>query len=445
MSLKAKLILLSSLALLVAIGVVALLVMRQAALLGEQQSELIERSMIAQKQHELIHSVAIVQSEIAASMTSDDAANQARAKSLIAAARSGEDGYFFLYDQAGTCLVHPRQPELVGRNLQNVVDARGRRVIPTLLATAQRGAGFQRYTWQKPSTLSPAEKLSYVALLQPWGWMMGTGVYLDDVEAATRATRAASKASAQRTIWRISAVGLAAILVVFCGGLMLTVREQRLADRKLRGMAERILHLQEEERARVARELHDGIVQLLAAARFQIEASRNKRSSDPLGAEQCLEKGLARLDDSIDDVRRISHALIPATVGELGLAAALAELAKELEERSRTKVSLLDRIGTTQVGERQSVAFFRIAQEALTNVERHASATEISIELSCQDKGRWVCLQIVDNGRGFNPRVAREGMGLDNMRQRTEDLGGQFSVDSRPGRTRVSALLGLSS
>jgi len=445
MSLKAKLILLSSLVLLVALCSVTLQVVRQATLLGDQQSQLIEHSMMAQKQNELMHAMAIVQSEIAASMTPDDRANQERAKAIIAAARSGEDGYFFLYDKDGTCLVHPRQPELVGRNLQSVVDAQGRRVIPALLATAQRGAGFQRYSWQKPSTLSPAEKLSYVARLQPWGWMVGTGVYLDDVEAATRATREASKQSAQRTIWRISAVGFAAILFVFCGGLLLTVREQRLADRKLRAMAERILHLQEEERTRVARELHDGIVQLLAAARFQLEASRQKRATDPVGAEQCLEKGLARLDDSIADVRRISHALKPATVVELGLSAALAELAKELEERSPTKVSVLDRMGDTNVGERQSVAFFRIAQEALTNIERHAAATEISIELSCRDKGRRVCLQIVDNGRGFNPRLRREGMGLDNMRQRTEDLGGKFSVDSRPGRTQVSALLGLSS
>src|SRR6478736_3783090 len=303
MSLKAKLILLSSLALLIAIGIVALQVMRQATLLGEQQSQLIERTMIAQKQNELVHAVAIVQSEIAASMTSDDVANQERAKRIIAAARSGEDGYFFLYDQAGTCLVHPRQPELVGRNLQGVVDAQGRRVIPTLIATAQRGSGFQRYTWQKPSTLSPTEKLSYVSLLQPWGWMMGTGVYLDDVETAIRATREASHASAQRTIWRISAVGLAAILVVFCGRLLLTVREQRLADRKLRAMAERILHLQEEERTRVARKLHDNIVQLLAAARFQLEASRQKRASDPARA-QARDRGRARARSGLGRARQ---------------------------------------------------------------------------------------------------------------------------------------------
>ncbi|MEI9952728.1 MAG: cache domain-containing protein [Pseudomonadota bacterium] len=445
MSLKAKLILLSSLTLLVAIGMVALQVVRQATLLGDQQSQLLERSMMAQKQSELVHAVAIVQSEIAASMTADDASNQERAKAIIAAARSGEDGYFFLYDQSGTCLVHPRQPELVGRNLQTLVDAQGRRVIPALLATAQRGAGFQRYTWQKPSTKRPTEKLSYVSLLQPWGWMMGTGVYLDDVEAATGAAREASRASAQQTIWRISVVGLAAIVAVFFGGLLLTVSEQRLANRKLLGMAERILHLQEEERTRVARELHDGIVQLLAAARFQLEASRQKLATDRAGAERCLEKGLARLDDSIGDVRRISHALRPATVDELGLAAALAELAKEFEERSRTKVSMLDHVGAIHVGERQSVAFFRIAQEALTNIERHAAATEISIELSCQDRGQRVRLRIVDNGRGFNHRVKREGMGLNNMRQRTEDLGGKFSVDSRPGRTVVSALLGLRS
>jgi two-component system, NarL family, sensor kinase len=441
MSLKAKLIALSSLALFVAIAIVALQVEGQATRLGDQQSQLMERSMMAQKASELVHAVALVQSEIAASMTADDGANQKRAKAVIQAARSGEDGYFFLYDQSGTCLVHPRQPELVGRNLQTLVDARGRRVIPALLATAQRGAGFQRYTWQKPSTLTATDKLSYVSLLQPWGWMMGTGVYLDDVEAATRAAREASRASARQTIWRLSAVGLCAIFAVFFGGLLLTVSEQRLADRKLRSMAERILHLQEEERTRVARELHDGIVQLLAAARFQVEASRQKLASDPVGAERALEKGLSRLDESIDDVRRISHALRPAIVDQLGIAAALAELGKELEERTRAKVSLLDRLGATPIGQPQSMAFFRIAQEALTNIERHAAASAISIELTAEDQGQRVRLRIVDDGCGFNPRTTRNGMGLNNMRKRTEDLGGQFSVASRPGRTELNALL----
>ncbi|HYQ43098.1 MAG TPA: cache domain-containing protein [Polyangiaceae bacterium] len=443
MSLKVKLIALSTLALFVAIAMVSLQVLHQAALLSDQQSQLIERSLMAQKQAELVHAVSLVKNEIQASLTSDDALNRDHAKEIVAAAHSGEDGYFFLYDQSGTCLVHPRQPELVGRNLQTLVDARGRRVIPALIATAQRGSGFQRYTWHKPSTGTPTEKLSYVSLLQPWGWMIGTGVYLDDVEAATAAARESSKASAQQTIWRVGIVGLAAVLAVFLGALLLTVSEQRLADRKLRAMAERILHLQEEERARIARELHDGIVQLLAAARFQLEASRQRLATDPAGAEQCLDKGLARLDDSIVDVRRISHALRPATVDQLGLVAALNELARDLEERSRTKVSLLDRIGPLRIGERQSVALFRIAQEALTNIERHAAASEISIELGREDHDRLVHLRVVDNGRGFNPRVAGDGMGLTNMRRRTEDLGGKFWIDSRPGRTEINALLGL--
>jgi two-component system NarL family sensor kinase len=193
----------------------------------------------------------------------------------------------------------------------------------------------------------------------------------------------------------------------------------------------------------VARELHDGIVQLLAATRFQLEASRQKLATDPAGAERCLTKGLARLDDSIGDVHRISHALRPSSIRELGLAEILAELAREFEERSRTKVSMLNRAGTVHVGEPQRVAFYRIAQEALTNIERHAEATEIAIELTCQDSGRRVRLRIADNGRGFNPRAMREGMGLNNMRKRTEDLGGRFSIDSRPGCTEVSALLGL--
>ena len=444
MSLKAKLIALFTSTLLVAIGVVALQVERESKALADQQSQSIERSMVAQKQSELVHAVAIVQSEIAARLTEDDAANQQRAKDIVAAARSGEDGYFFLYDQTGTCLVHP-QPELVGKNLQAFTDARGRRVIPALMATARQGAGFQRYTWRKPSTQSQTEKLSYVSLLQPWGWLMGTGVYLDDVESAVSSAREASRESATQTVRRIAFVGLAAILAVFLGGILLTVNEQRLADRKLRAMAERVLHLQEEERTRVARELHDGIVQLLAAARFQVEASRQKLASGVDGAERCLEKGLARIDESIADVRRISHALRPASVDQLGLGAALRELADELEQRSTIRVSLSNDLGSLAIPERPSVALLRIAQEAFTNIERHAAASEVSIELTSPNGGQRVRLRVIDNGRGFNLRLVRLGMGLDNMRKRTEDLGGRFEIDSRPGRTEVSAELGFGS
>lgn len=265
---------------------------------------------MAQKRAELVHAVELVESQIESlDVEMSDDARQARVKAFLGAAHYGEDGYFFVYDLAGTCLVHPRQPELVGRNLQTLTDARGRRVIPALLETAQRGDGFQRYSWEKTSSHRVSEKLGYVSLLPRWGWVIGTGIYLDDVERVSLAVRQKSLDSVRQTMWRLTAVALVAMLAVFAGGVALNVSERRLADGKLKAMSARIVTLQEEERARVSRELHDGISQLLVAMKFHFELARQKLEAGGGGAKESLDSSLARLTECSADVRRISHAL----------------------------------------------------------------------------------------------------------------------------------------
>jgi two-component system, NarL family, sensor kinase len=439
MSLKLKLTSLFFLTLFFALGVMGTELLRQSQRLGERQRELLESSMLAQKKAELVRAVEFLESELGAEFPAGSAPDPERAKAIIAAANAGEDGYFFLYDRDGVCLVHPRQPELVGKNLQSLVDARGRRVIPSLIETARSGGGFQHYAWKKPSTGLVTEKLGYVSLLEPWGWIVGTGVYLDDVERATRSARESSEASVKRTLREFAVVALVALLAVFLGGLGLTVTEQRLADRKLRALADRIVHLQEDERARVARDLHDGIVQVLIAARFFIEAGRQKLAREPDAGDMLLVKAVEQLDGAVADVRRIAHGLRPPTLDDLGLASALRELADETSARLGIPVTLEDRLGSVEPGEPQAVALLRVAQEALVNVERHARANQVRMALATTGAGQRVVLEVEDDGRGFDARSNQSGSGLGNMRHRVEELGGEFRIQSRPGRTEIRA------
>ncbi|HET7542612.1 MAG TPA: cache domain-containing protein [Polyangiaceae bacterium] len=440
MTLKAKLVSLFFLTLVVALGAVAVELVQQATRLGEHQRQLLEDSMLAQKKAELVRAVAFLKSELVATFPSESKPDPERVKAIIAAANAGEDGYFFLYDLEGHCLVHPRQPELVGQNLQSLTDAHGRRVIPSLIETAQAGGGFQRYSWLKPSSGRTIEKLGYVALLEPWRWVLGTGVYLDDVEQATEVARASSEASIRGTLWRLAGVALLALLAVFLGGVMLTVTEQRIADRSLRAMSERVVYAQENERAVVARNLHDGIVQMLVSARFFIEAGRERLAGNPRTADEMFEKSLRRLDETIADVRGIAHGLLPATL-RLGLGPALRELGEEAGARLSIRVVTSDGLGSQPLGDKQALALFRTAQEAIVNIERYAQASEVTIELELVERGRRARLRVIDNGRGFDPRARHSGSGLGNMRHRVQDLGGTFAVESRPGRTEIRAEL----
>jgi two-component system NarL family sensor kinase len=119
-------------------------------------------------------------------------------------------------------------------------------VIQALLKSAQSGEGFQRYAWNKPSSGQVTDKLAYVVMLDRWGWMLGTGIYLEDVERATQ--QAAEVAQGiRKTMMAIAVVALVAVLFVFATGMTLNVSEHRLADKKLQRLTQRIVSLQEEE------------------------------------------------------------------------------------------------------------------------------------------------------------------------------------------------------
>ena len=199
-------------------------------------------------------------------------------------------------------------------------------------------------------------------------------------------------------------------------------------------------------RSSLSRVLHDGISQWLVSIKLQIEAGviRLSGSADQqLAARASFEHTAAQLNDVLGEVRRISHDLRPAILDDLGLAAALDHLAQEFTHNSAVPVHFGAEGSADGLPDVANTVLFRIAQEALTNIERHAGAQHIDITL-VRD-GRRLTLTIADDGSGFDPvRVAghpKRGIGLRNMMERMDAIGGQLSIASSPAGTSVQATM----
>lgn len=463
MRLRQKVIVLAVAPLIVALCAIALYVRQQAVTLAQQQRATIQRAYLASKEAELRHYVALATQSIA-HLTGNgrsDPATLNEAKRILATLSYGDDGYFFVYDRHGVAVMHPRQQELVGRNMWNWRDAEGQATIQRLIRLAQGGGGFLRYTWAKPSSNRPAPKLGYVVPVAHWGWTMGTGIYLDDVEAALEEVDAQQSANIEETLLWIAGLATLAALVVAGGGLALNVSEGRVADAKLKALAQRVVESQEEERARLSRDLHDGISQALVSVKLQLEAGIIRLDGDAARREQAragLERTVEQIKSVLGEVRRISHDLRPTLLDDLGLAPALEHLASEFGQHAgdghdsahgsphdSAPVYFRARGSFEALPEMVCTVLFRIAQEALTNATRHARASRIDMLLV--RAGRELSLTVADDGIGFDTDgVAvhpQRGIGLRNMMERMEAIGGRFAIDSTAAGTRVVASIDL--
>jgi len=443
MKLKAKILMLAVAPLLLAIAAIGGLLVIETQRLERQQAQLLEDVLISTKRDELRSYVALALTSIEHLYGAgrDDQAAKEQARAILSSMNFGDDGYFYAYAYDGLNLVHPRQPELVGTNLWNMHDSDGTFVIRELIARAKEGGGFQRYLWPKPSTGQVERKLGYAVALPRWGWMLGTGIYLDDVDTAAARLRGNLLDSVRQTLLGLATVAVIAALAVFAGGLALNISEQRQADRKLKALAHRVVSSQEEERARVSRELHDHICQLLVSIKYQFELVGHRLAHPGDAPVTAIDKEIAALSKAIGEVRRISHDLRPALLDDLGLPAALEHIGNELSQRSGLDVRVSKQVHEERLPELQAVSLFRVAQEALRNVERHASARHIDIRLD--DAGDRLELRITDDGVGFdvkNVELSKDrGIGLTNMRERVERNGGTFQLTSHPGHTALTA------
>ena len=454
MQLRLKIFLLSIVPMVIALGAVILTVQHQTLKLARQERDLVETTYLASKEAELRSYVKLAQSSIAPLVKSGASPEkQAEAMALLGRMEFGQDGYFFVYDMAGNNLMHSRQPDLVGKNLREMRDPYGGTPIRSLLEATQRGGGTVRYYWEKPSSHQIASKLGYVEPVLPWGWMVGTGLYLDDIEQTLSSIDAQAQANIRDTQVHVYTIAAAAVMLIGAAGLALNLSDQKESSAKLRHLAQRVVHSQEDERARIARELHDGIIQVLVSSKFFLETAQlqldNSRGpgaasgSPPAKIATTLKRGLERLSEALIEVRRISHGLRPALLDDLGLVPAMELLVNEAGEQGPFAIQFETRGLPFALPPNQSTALFRISQESLTNARLHAEASQVRVTLTYRK--RLVELSINDDGHGFDiDRVQtdqRSGIGLRNMRERMEGLGGALKIRSGPSGTCVTATL----
>jgi signal transduction histidine kinase len=202
---------------------------------------------------------------------------------------------------------------------------------------------------------------------------------------------------------------------------------------------ERLVTAREEERRRLRRDLHDGIGPQLAALTLKLETARNKLAHDP-AADALLSDLAGRARSAVSDVRRSVHALRPPALDELGLVPALRETAAQYCQGGlRTSVEAPEDLPPLPAA--VEVAAYHIAQEAVTNVVRHAEANTCLVRLDLDDGAGVLRLEVEDDGRGIGPERGT-GVGLSSMRERAEELGGTCVIEpGAKGGTRVRVQL----
>ncbi len=222
-------------------------------------------------------------------------------------------------------------------------------------------------------------------------------------------------------------------------------REALDAQARLRALSHRLQHAREEEAARIAQELHDELGQELSVLRLELEGLRRRIAAGGSGERELMleidEIGQT-IDGAVESVRRISSELRPGVLDRLGLVAGLEWLLREFERRSSIGATLSVSGLREPVDSEVATALFRITQEALTNVVRHANATSVAAQLSSE--GDHVTLRLEDDGRGFDPAAERQepSLGLLGMRERAVRLGGHLEIVSAVGKgTRLMAVV----
>ncbi|MBV2360889.1 cache domain-containing protein [Thalassococcus sp. CAU 1522] len=441
-----KLFLLASLPLVFAACAIAILVAYQSRALAEREIRSLETQLIEAKKQELRNYVTQARNGfyfVYGSAAPDDEEAKAQVMQIFAAMIYGEEGFFFVYDYEGNNLVSPRQTALINQNWIDLTDSEGTPVVAEFIETARQGAGYVEHLWPKPSTGEEARMITYVSSLPSWRWAVGTGVFIDDVLDTVAAARAEVEARVRRTFLYIGGITLAALLAVFLSGIFLNIRERRLADAKLKELTQRVFDAQEEERGRVARELHDGISQILVGVKFALDVTRRRLANGDNRAGETLEKGIDHLGEAIGEVRRISRDLRPGVLDDLGLGPAVKALTDDFRARTGIETQFDTVVFRNRLDQDAKIALYRIAQEALTNVERHSGASRVVVDLRGHRSG--ATLRVADNGTGLTRSGGGpvSGIGLRNMQERMDQLGGTLRVLSTRSGTVIEAQVPL--
>lgn len=446
MNISQKVLLLAVIPMLVAMLLTILLVNVQTRELSEKQAETYRAALLDIRRNELVNYTNMAKSAISHVYESpdvDDSLAKEIVREILTNLEYSEDGYFYAYTEEGVNVVHPKQPFRLGQNWWDLTDTQGKPIIQALIRQARLGGGFEEYWWDKPSVGEIGKKLGYAEMLDRWGWMFGTGMYIDDLDRQVAAVQSDMNKHIKDTSAVIIGIAVLSVIVVFISGLLLQLNERKMADSKLQELTKRVMNTQDEERRRVSRELHDGISQALVAVKYSLEAAENHIGDVPGEGPKLIKASGRYLDDTLQEVRRISRDLHPSILDDLGLMAATEALVKEFRKRCNINVKMNKVAVRNLLPQDAKTALYRVVQEALTNIERHSTAKNVVIDFALNKN--WFQLTISDDGQGFDvttmqrSRRPNVGIGLRNMAERLSYFKGRFQVESSDKGTRIIA------
>jgi signal transduction histidine kinase len=227
---------------------------------------------------------------------------------------------------------------------------------------------------------------------------------------------------------------------VYLRGTTQDITERKLSEEELLAMSGRLITAQEEERARIARELHDDLSQRMALLQVGLDQFHQGMPGLSSEAQELLENIAAMATQVTTDIHVLSHQLHPSRLDTLGLVSSLRGFCREFSGQHKLQVQFLHNDVPEQISKEVTLCLFRITQEALRNVVKHSGAEEAEVELSGSADEINLCIS--DPGQGFDVESARgaAGLGLISMRERLRLVGGHLSIESGPsGGTRIRA------
>ncbi len=403
--------------------------------LSQKNVDALGSFLITQKKQELENYTSIAFSSIEHIYhrfdAQEDVAKSAIAEVLNSMLYNGDDGYFFMYDDKGTNIVHPKEPDRVGKVWWDLEDNSGNKVIQELIKNAKNGGDFFRYNWRQPSKGVSEEKMSYAVYIDRWDWMMGTGVYLNEVNQQLSDIQSEIDRHIHNTKTIILVVALTSIFIIFISGIIVNLNHKKKAEEKISELGQRVIDVQEEENRHISRELHDGIIQILISIKYSIEATslflKKQQVEKPVPLTQAEEN----LGFAIQEVRRISHHMHPQILDELGLSSAIEALVNDFSKQTSINVAVNKPSLRKLLPDFINTTLYRVVQESLTNIRKHAKANNVCIDLSIESK--WLTLIIKDDGIGFDIDTqinSTNGIGLRNLAERVEYHMGHFDISS---------------
>ena len=214
----------------------------------------------------------------------------------------------------------------------------------------------------------------------------------------------------------------------------LSVERLKQSHHELQALASHLENIREEERTDIAREIHDELGQQLTAIKFDISWVKSKLQQDAMPLSEKITEAIGMVDETIKSVRKIASKLRPIVLAELGLSEALKWQSKEFEKRTGIPCYFTENFENNDINKCISIAFFRIYQESLTNITRHASATRVDSSLSLDNE--YLTLQIKDNGVGFDPEEvkSKKSLGLVGLKERTLSMDAELTLQSIKGK-----------